>query len=72
MTDDELDYILNALRRIVAHADTWAHDYTYNPHTNEFTHRDDPGMQRATVQSWFDLPLGVNAGDGEAREALRP
>jgi hypothetical protein len=29
-------------------------------------------MQRATVQSWFDLPLGVNAGDGEAREALRP
>jgi selenocysteine lyase/cysteine desulfurase len=72
MTDDELDYILNALRRIVAHAGTWAHDYTYNPHTNEFTHRDDPGMQRATVQSWFDLPLGVNAGDGEAREALRP
>lgn len=56
MTDAELDFVLDALRETVAHAETWGADYAYDPHTNEYAHRQANGTVGAMVEHWFDLP----------------
>lgn len=55
MTGAELDHSLCAIEEIVRHHEAWGSDYTYDPHTNEFTHvsGDDGTLRR--VHAWFDL-----------------
>lgn len=55
-TDDEIDYILDAVARIVKNAEKWGKDYKYNPHTNEFTHKINPIDLSATIDQWYELP----------------
>lgn len=38
MTDDELQYILNAISEVAIHAGEWVSDYEYSSATNEFYH----------------------------------
>lgn len=54
MTDDEVDKILFAIREILRHGKKWGADYTYNPHTNEFTLKNYDGHIEATVDRWFE------------------
>jgi len=54
-TDEELDYILTALRDIQANAACWEQDYTYDPKTNEFLHRDTGADMNRTVERWFSI-----------------
>jgi len=44
-TDAEVDSICKAIRELAQHFDHWKQDYTYNPHTNEFTHKNQQGDQ---------------------------
>lgn len=54
MTDAELEFILEALRDTVRHADAWSKEYVYDNHTNEYTHvRAQAPADR--IRSWFDL-----------------
>ena len=54
-TNEEVDYIINALRETGRNANNWAQDYNYDSHTNEYQHKSgDLALQR-TLQQWFRL-----------------
>ncbi len=55
MTNAELDHTLGAIEAVARHHEAWGRDYTYNPHTNEFTlvSGDDGTLER--VHAWFEL-----------------
>lgn len=56
MTNEEVMYILEAIKQLVANHMEWRKDYIYNPQTNEFTHKDeDPCAIKSMVDKWFDL-----------------
>ncbi len=55
MTDDELLFILDAIRQTVANAEKWKEDYIYDSHTNEFHHRKFPEKNGADFDHWFTL-----------------
>ena len=40
-TDREVDFICNAIKELAMNFETWKRDYTYNPHTNEFAHKNE-------------------------------
>ena len=54
MTDDELRFIIDAIRQITNHHHEWAEDYIYNKHTNEFRYRNE-FTSDVTPDSWFNL-----------------
>jgi len=55
MTDDELHFILDAIRQTVENAEKWEKDYCYNKHTNEFHHCRFPEKMDADFFQWFTL-----------------
>jgi selenocysteine lyase/cysteine desulfurase len=54
-TDEEVEFILNALRETSQHARTWLQDYNYDPHTNEYQHKSGESALQRAVQQWFKL-----------------
>ncbi len=54
-TDEELEYMLDALRQIRANADRWATEYSYDPHTNEFQYKGTNDRLQQMVERWFTL-----------------
>jgi selenocysteine lyase/cysteine desulfurase len=54
-TAEEVEQCLRAVAEIAKHGGAWASDYTYSPHTNEFTHRNGDEASRRRVEAWFDL-----------------
>ena len=67
-TDAEAHRLVAALGELAAHHRTWAADYTCDPLTNEFTHRQDTGAIGRRVRSWFDeyAATGVVAAEWPA------
>jgi selenocysteine lyase/cysteine desulfurase len=55
MTDDELYYVLDAIKQIIANACAWEKDYHYDPHTNEFYHKRDTDKSKECAVNWFRL-----------------
>jgi len=55
MTDNELDSVILALREIQADASGWSKDYSYDRRTNEYRYKDDKGVGREKVKTWFNL-----------------
>jgi len=55
MTNDELFYILNAIKQTVENAEKWKADYCYNNHTNEFHHCKFPEKGSDDFSPWFML-----------------
>lgn len=55
MTSSELHYIIDALAAIQKNHKTWAEDYMYNKHTNEFRHVTDSCSISDRVNDWFRL-----------------
>ena len=55
MTNDELHFILDAIRQTVTNAEKWKKDYCYNKHTNEFQHCTFIGKESADLNQWFTL-----------------
>ena len=53
-TDDEARRLVAAITELAAHHREWAADYTYDAHTNEYTHQRDTGAIGRRVQAWFD------------------
>ncbi len=58
MTDDELDYIMEAIAAVLKNARTWEQDYFYSPHSNEFTHHSFDETAKRNVSAWFRLNTG--------------
>ncbi len=55
MTNDELNYILDAIEDVSLNHKKYIQDYNYNPHTNEFTHNDFEGNNSQTIERWFEF-----------------
>jgi hypothetical protein len=55
MTNDELDFIIDAIRQTVSNAEKWGKDYCYDRQTNEFQHRSFKGENSADFNQWYTL-----------------
>jgi len=55
MTNEELNFIINALKQIVENKDEWSKDYHYSSHTNEFYHKNVKPKEPADYLDWFKL-----------------
>ncbi|MFA5418790.1 MAG: aminotransferase class V-fold PLP-dependent enzyme [Bacteroidales bacterium] len=58
MTDEELDFIVDAVRQISTHYNHWAVDYTYDQRTNEFQHKSENPKHTERLENWFCLEEG--------------
>jgi hypothetical protein len=54
MTNDELVFIVDAIRQIAINHKDWAEDYTYHKHTNEFRFKHEFTPEIA-VDDWFKI-----------------
>jgi hypothetical protein len=55
MTEDEVYFIINAIREIVKNIDCWKKDYRYSVTTNEFIHARSNDDIVAQVKEWFQM-----------------
>lgn len=56
MTDQEVEYILDAIRQVAKNHWEWRKDYHYNSHTNEFIHKkENPYRINKVIENWFDF-----------------
>lgn len=55
MTDDELLFIIDAIKQVAVHHPEWKQEYIYNKHTNEFTHINEGRQKDELIRSWFVL-----------------
>ncbi len=59
MSNQELLYIVEALEQLAANFETWGKDYTYDPHTNEFSYQPTnfDKEQPKLIEKWFEGSL---------------
>jgi selenocysteine lyase/cysteine desulfurase len=55
MTDEELDFIIDAVRQISENYRSWEKDYTYDQRTNEFYHKAGNQVHDERLKDWFDV-----------------
>ena len=57
MTDDEVHYIMKAIKELSENHTDWAKDYTYNNSSNEFVYKDIffANKNKERAESWFKL-----------------
>tara|TARA_B100001540_G_scaffold57148_1_gene51544 strand:- start:508 stop:1974 length:1467 start_codon:yes stop_codon:yes gene_type:complete len=57
MTDKEVHYIMEAIKKVAENHLQWSQDYNYNKLTNEFTHKEKKFSQynSARAKSWFKI-----------------
>ena len=55
MTNEEVEYICDALESLVENHVVWSQDYKYDVRTNEFTHRHIEDTISEMVDGWFYL-----------------
>jgi len=55
MTNDELHFILDAIRQTIENAEKWKKDYFYDRHTNEFQHIKFSEKDGTDFSRWFTL-----------------
>ncbi len=55
MTNDELRFILEAIKQTVENAGEWINDYTYSSKTNEFYHKSVNEKHEKMISDWFEL-----------------
>jgi selenocysteine lyase/cysteine desulfurase len=55
MTDEELDFIVQAIGIVAQEGRRWEHEYLYNPQKNEFRHRLEPEDKTILVKDWFEI-----------------
>jgi hypothetical protein len=52
-TSDEIQLVCESIKALAANHKEWSIDYTYNPKTNEFTHKNALHSEKKMVDSWF-------------------
>ena len=57
MTDEEMHYIVDAVRQLRDNHEKWSRDYVYDLHTNEFRHKDESDIERTRPEAWLNDPL---------------
>jgi selenocysteine lyase/cysteine desulfurase len=54
LDDEELDFIIDAVKQIVENIDDWVRDYSYDKKTNEWSHYNEKNRDEI-VKSWFSF-----------------
>ncbi|MFH1321356.1 MAG: aminotransferase class V-fold PLP-dependent enzyme [Bacteroidota bacterium] len=54
MTNDEIYYIINAIKELVNNFNEWEKDYIYDPKTNTFFHVNGNNKEKQMVSGWFE------------------
>ncbi len=55
MTNNELHFIINAIKETVKNAREWSKDYVYDKQTNEFNQVNVPVNDEPGIVSWFEI-----------------
>ncbi len=55
MIDEELYFIIDAIKQVSVHHLEWKKDYRYDKHTNEFIHLNESEQKDILVKSWFNI-----------------
>jgi selenocysteine lyase/cysteine desulfurase len=55
MTNNELLFIIDSIKKCIEMSTEWEKDYHYDIHTNEFYHRQFHVKEISAVEKWFDL-----------------
>ena len=55
MSNTEIIFIMNAIRKIVDHYTDWLKDYDYNKKVNEFQLKGQKEQTTQIIEQWFDL-----------------
>ena len=55
MTNDELYFVLDAIKQIIENIKEWESDYTFDKSVGEFFHKDVPRKTPELFNDWFDL-----------------
>lgn len=55
MTNDELHFITEAIRKVAGNAQEWSEDYLYDRHTNEFHHKRGSEGELHGFSKWFEF-----------------
>ena len=55
MTNDELNFVMDAIEEIVLNISEFEKDYTYNPEINEFYHNSEISSDHKYLDDWFSL-----------------
>jgi selenocysteine lyase/cysteine desulfurase len=61
MTNDEILFIIDAIKQTLKNAGNWGKDYIYDRHTNEFHHGNLRQKQISELSGWFDLKSEVGS-----------
>jgi selenocysteine lyase/cysteine desulfurase len=54
-TDEELDFICNALKELCANIDEWSKDYRYDMNKNDYVHTSIAPVEQKLVADWFKV-----------------
>ena len=55
MTDHELNFIINAIGDVAAHAGEWVEEYNFVLGVNEFFHKTEEKDISSTINTWFEI-----------------
>lgn len=55
MTNEELDFVLNAIEEVIVNVKEWSKDYSYSPRTNEYYHKSQSLNEFEEINKWFNL-----------------
>jgi selenocysteine lyase/cysteine desulfurase len=55
MTDNELLFITEAIKKVAENAQEWSKDYLYDRHTNEFHNKNYKEQNLSVLSKWFEL-----------------
>jgi selenocysteine lyase/cysteine desulfurase len=53
MTNEEIDYLIKALREVTEKGQSWSEDYAYDLKRNEFFHRDEKRDRNNHIDEWY-------------------
>jgi hypothetical protein len=53
-SDEEIDYILDAVEELAKNHEQWSKEYLYNPQHNNFLHSNSLNYEEEKVKSWFE------------------
>jgi selenocysteine lyase/cysteine desulfurase len=55
MANEEVAYIIDALKEIVRNYEKWGKEYIYNAHANEYVHKNYDPKKFTPVHHWMDI-----------------
>ena len=55
MTNEEIYFICDAIKKVAEHFSIWEKDYEYNAIKNEFIHKENKDLEKDITKDWFKL-----------------